>query len=179
MIDGVKLRSLEMHRDDRGHLTELFRRDWAGDLDAFTPQQWHILASRAGSLRGMHAHARHDDFKIVIHGEVTLGLKDLRSGSTTEDEAEALELSGQECVGVLIPAGVAHGILSRSDSITLVGVTMLYDPGDDFECDWADADLGIEWPEVPTLLSERDRHAGTLAELRSKLQHARAQPAVS
>jgi dTDP-4-dehydrorhamnose 3,5-epimerase len=179
MIEGVKLRTLEMHRDDRGHLTELFRRDWSAELDAFTPQQWHILTSRAGSLRGMHAHARHDDFKIVIHGEVTLGLKDLRSGSATEDEADVLELSGQTCVGVLIPAGVAHGILSLSDSITMVGVTMPYDPGDDFECDWADPELGIEWPGVPTLLSERDRHAGTMAELRSRLRHARALPALS
>ena len=40
----------------------------------------------------MHAHARHDDLKIVLRGRVALGLADLRRGSPSEGRAELLEL---------------------------------------------------------------------------------------
>jgi dTDP-4-dehydrorhamnose 3,5-epimerase len=169
MLAGVAVKPLTMHRDARGHVAELFRVDWESELDGFAPAQWHVLASAAGTLRGMHAHARHDDLKIVLHGRVALALKDLRGGSPTEDAAELLELSGDDYVGVLIPAGVAHGVLAHSDSLVLVGVTALYDGSDEYECAWNDAELGIDWPFQPMLLSDRDRRAGTLRELKTRL----------
>ena len=163
-ISGVLLLPLPMHRDERGHVTELYGTTWP-ELAGFEPAQWHMLDSRAGALRGMHAHARHDDLKIVVHGSVALGLKDLRRGSPTEGDAALFELSSRDYVAVLIPAGVAHGIFAHTESLVLVGVTTIYDGTDDFECAWSDPDLGIDWPAEPTLLSERDRNAGSLVAL--------------
>ena len=163
-IAGVLLLPLSMHRDERGHLTELYGTDWQA-LAGFEPVQWHILDSRAGALRGMHAHARHDDLKTVVHGSVALGLKDLRRDSPTEGCAALFELTARDYVAVLIPAGVAHGIVARTDSLVLVAVTSSYDGTDEFECAWNDPGLGIDWPAEPTVISERDRHAGSLASL--------------
>jgi dTDP-4-dehydrorhamnose 3,5-epimerase len=57
-IKGVTTLPPEMNRDSRGYLAETFRRDW--ELE-FVPAQWRVLHSRAGTLRGMHAHLLHDD----------------------------------------------------------------------------------------------------------------------
>jgi dTDP-4-dehydrorhamnose 3,5-epimerase len=168
-IAGVRVIPLRMNRDDRGHVTELFGALWP-ETAGFAPQQWHMLASRAGTLRGMHLHLRHDDLKIVVEGRVAFGLRDLRRGSPTEGRSRLLALSGDEYAAVLIPAGVAHGILSHTDSLVLVGVTQPYDGTDEFECAWDDPELGIEWPAEPTIISERDRSAGSLAALRVHLQ---------
>jgi dTDP-4-dehydrorhamnose 3,5-epimerase len=163
-LDGVRLISLRMNRDERGHVTELFGIDWA-ETAGFVPVQWHMLVSSAGTLRGMHLHARHDDLKIVVGGRVALALYDLRHGSSTEGRSQVLPLSAEEYTAVLIPAGVAHGILSRTDSSVLVGVTEAYDGTDEYQCAWNDPGLGIEWPEVPRILSDRDRTAASLADL--------------
>src|SRR5579872_5781223 len=163
-IDGVSVIELRMHRDTRGHVTELFASGWA-ETAGFVPAQWHILASRAGTLRGMHLHARHADLKITLEGNLTLGLKDLRRGAPTEGRSQMLSLSAARYTAVVIPAGVAHGILAQSDGLVLVGVTEAYDGTDEYQCAWDDPGLGIDWPDQPRILSERDRSAGSLAAL--------------
>jgi dTDP-4-dehydrorhamnose 3,5-epimerase len=163
-IAGVRVIPLRMHRDARGHVTELFGVDWL-ETAGFVPAQWHILSSHAGTLRGMHLHARHDDLKVAVAGEITLGLKDLRRGSPSEGGAHILPLSAEQYTAVVIPAGVAHGIHASSDGLVLVGVTEAYDGRDEYQCAWDDPGLGIDWPEQPRLLSERDRSAGSLAAL--------------
>ncbi len=168
-IDGVVVLELEMHRDDRGHVTELFGADWP-ELAGFEPVQWHVLASRTGALRGMHAHARHDDLKVLVDGRVAVGLADLRRDSPSAGRSELLELSDEEYAAVLIPAGVAHGVFSLTGSLVLVGVTRAYDGSDEYECAWNDPGLGIDWPGEAMLLSERDRRAGSLAALRAALR---------
>jgi dTDP-4-dehydrorhamnose 3,5-epimerase len=162
MIEGVRFLPLEMHRDERGHLTELFR---AGEIAGFHPKQWHLLTTRAGGLRGMHVHLRHDDYKVLVEGSLAFVLKDLRTGSPTEGAAELHELSADQMCGIFIPVGVAHGLIAHEWSLVAVAVTHLYDPSDDFEFRWDDPALGVDWPYEPTLVSERDRNAPSLGEL--------------
>lgn len=166
-IAGVAVRPLLMHRDERGSVSELFRVDWE---TGFEPMQWHSLASRAGTIRGMHLHVRHADYKIPVAGRETLMLKDLRRGSATEGNAARLELSASELTAVIIPPGVAHGIYSHEDSVTLVGSTALYDPDDEFEFSWCDPELGVEWPAAPEQVSSRDRNAQSLRALIEQLE---------
>jgi dTDP-4-dehydrorhamnose 3,5-epimerase len=166
-IAGVVVRPLLMHRDERGSVCELFRVDWE---PGFAAMQWHALTSRAGTIRGMHLHVRHTDYKIVIAGHETLVLKDLRHGSPTEGDAARLELSAGELTALIVPPGVAHGIYSHEDSVTLVGSTALYDPADEFEFSWCDPELGVEWPAVPEIVSPRDRSAQSLRSLVDQLE---------
>jgi dTDP-4-dehydrorhamnose 3,5-epimerase len=166
-IAGVAVRPLLMHRDHRGSVSELFRADWD---TGFEPLQWHSLISRAGAIRGMHLHVRHADYKVVVAGRETLVLKDLRRGSATEGNAVRLELSASELITVIVPPGVAHGIYSHEDSVTLVGSTALYDPGDEYEFSWSDPELGIEWPAAPEHLSSRDQNAQSLRSLVEQLE---------
>jgi dTDP-4-dehydrorhamnose 3,5-epimerase len=161
-IAGVLVLPLEMHRDERGHLTELVRTDW---LPGFEVRQSHVLATRAGALRGMHVHARHEDFKVVTTGRLVLVLKDIRSGSATEGVAELHVLSGDAYEGVYIPRGVAHGILAEEDALVVVSVNLPYDGSDDFAFRWDDPELGVAWPAPPDAVSSRDEGAPSLRTL--------------
>lgn len=166
-IEGVVVGRRLMHRDDRGSVCEVFRVD---EDTLFEPRQWHTLISRAGTLRGMHLHLRHWDFKIVVAGREALVLKDLRRGSPTEGRSERLELAAEQLTSVVIPPGVAHGLYAYEDSVTLVGSSALYDPNDEFEFSWDDPELGVEWPADPTHLSPRDRAAQPLRSLLRQIE---------
>src|SRR5882724_7408189 len=78
---GVSLRSLQTHHDERGSLTELFRASWDIGIDVV---QWNYCESEANVLRGVHAHVKHADYLILLRGCASIGLRDLRSGSPTE-----------------------------------------------------------------------------------------------
>jgi dTDP-4-dehydrorhamnose 3,5-epimerase len=113
----------------------------------------------------MHLHLRHWDHKIVVAGREALVLRDLRRGSQSEGRSARVELTAAELTSVTIPPGVAHGLYSYTDSVTLVGSSALYDPGDEFQFRWDDAELGVPWPAAPTHLSQRDREAQPLSSL--------------
>ena len=166
-IVGVVVRPRVMHLDDRGCVSELFRVD---EDTGFEPRQWHALISRAGTLRGMHLHLRHWDYKLVVAGREALVLKDVRRGSQSEGRCVRLELAATELTAVTIPPGVAHGLYSYEDSVTLVGSSALYDPSDEFEFRWDDDELGVPWPAVPTHVSQRDREAQPLRSLIQQLE---------
>jgi dTDP-4-dehydrorhamnose 3,5-epimerase len=169
-IEGVVLRRHVLHRDHRGSVAEIFWSD--GDFE-FEPRQWHVLTSLAGTLRGMHLHVRHWDQKVVVAGRVALVLKDLRPGCPSEGEAARLELAAADLVSVTIPPGVAHGLYSYDDSVTLVAASQTYDQTDEFGFSWNDPELGVEWPAMPTYLSQRDLEAQSLASLVEHIRRER------
>jgi dTDP-4-dehydrorhamnose 3,5-epimerase len=169
-LEGVVVRRHVMHCDQRGSVAEIFWSD--GDFE-FEPRQWHVLTSVAGSLRGMHLHVRHWDQKVVVAGHVALVLKDLRPGCPSEGEAVRLELTAADLVSVTIPPGVAHGVYSYDDSVTLVAASQAYDPTDEFGFSWNDPGLGVEWPAMPTQLSKRDLEAQSLASLVDQIRRER------
>jgi dTDP-4-dehydrorhamnose 3,5-epimerase len=159
-IEGVSTRPLTMHRDERGHLTEVFRAEWGTGL---SPVQWTVLLNEEGLMRGMDIHVWHDDWQVLVEGRAALGLKDLRRGSPTEGRSELVEMSGLEYRATVIPRGVAHGFYFFERSVLLVGATGYYHPDDHLPCHFADPELGIDWPAEPRVISELDRDAPSVA----------------
>lgn len=45
----------------------------------------------------------------------------------------------------------------------MYGVSIYYDPGDEFVCDWADPALRIKWPVAEATVSDRDAGAPPLS----------------
>jgi dTDP-4-dehydrorhamnose 3,5-epimerase len=165
--DGVALRPLDVNRDLRGSFTEVFREEWGTGI---SPVQWNIVSSEAGTLRGVHVHIRHDDYLTTLRGRASVGLRDLRRGSPTEGMSALVELAEDPLTALLIPHGVAHGFFFAEPSLHLYGVTKYWDVGDELACHWADPQLEIPWPALPTLVSERDSTAPSLAELLDELE---------
>jgi dTDP-4-dehydrorhamnose 3,5-epimerase len=155
---------LHSYADERGTFTELFREEWDTGV---RPVQWNAVASQEGVLRGVHVHARHADFLTVVQGRAAVGLCDLRDDSPTPGASACVELSAGAMAAIVIPPGVAHGFLFLEPSVHVYAVTHYWDLDDELGCHWADPELGIAWPREPTLVSERDAAAGSLADLRA------------
>jgi dTDP-4-dehydrorhamnose 3,5-epimerase len=169
--EGVTLRPLEMHRDARGSVTELFRASWP---TGFAPAQWNAATSAAGVVRGVHVHPVHCDYVALVAGRVAAGLCDLRPGSPTEGRAVCIELVGEELATLVIPPGVAHGFHFLAPSIMVLGASHDFDPADELGCHWLDPALGIPWPARTALLSPRDAELGPLSALAGRLPAWRA-----
>jgi dTDP-4-dehydrorhamnose 3,5-epimerase len=164
---GVVWRELTTHADHRGDLTELFRAEWHKGP---APVQWNFVRSDKNVLRGVHVHPRHDDYLIVLHDRMVLGLKDLRRDSPTHDLGSMVELEGERLSAIHIPHGVAHAFYLPSDALYIYAVSSYWDRSDELRCRWDDPELGLHWPTDSPVLSEADRTAGTLSAMKRDLE---------
>ena len=164
---GVQIHSLRDHADARGSFRELYRQDWSREPAAV---QWNMVRSEAGVLRGVHAHVRHVDYLTMAMGEMILGLHDPRSASATFGRSVLLRLQASEGCLVVLPAGVCHGFYFPAPAIHVYGVSEAWDGSDEFGCAWDAPELNLAWPCEAPVLSERDRTAGSYAELCATLR---------
>ena len=165
-VAGARIVPLQAHHDHRGFVAEMFRSEWQVGLD---PVQWNVVESEPGVLRGVHVHPTHDDYLVLVRGRASIGLRDLRPGSPSENETAVLPLSGDDPMALLIPHGVAHGFYFHEQSVHMYCVSHYWDLDDELSCHWQDPELGIDWPFEAATLSPRDQAAGSLAAMRSEL----------
>lgn len=166
LAHGMELLELPAFPDDRGRLTELYRRSWGG---AATPVQWNCVRSRPGIMRGIHVHLGYEEYYLVLAGRMYVGWRDLRRGSPTEGRVGGLELGPEPPRAVRSPPGVAHGLLFLEESLLLVGTTREWDLAAELGCHWKDPGLGIPWPRTDARLSAADAARGSLAELAARV----------
>jgi dTDP-4-dehydrorhamnose 3,5-epimerase len=75
-----------------------------------------------------------------------------------------VELSEDNGRELYMPAGFAHGFCVLSERVEMIyRCTDYYRPDDDRGILWSDPDVGVKWPVVDPILSERDRNLPTLA----------------
>ena len=116
-IDGVRIRQLEPHRDERGSLTELLRSDWP-EFERFG--QAILTLNQPGVVRGWHAHRSQTDVIVVISGRALIGLYDAREDSATRGTAEGHVVDAAEPRAIFVPPGVFHGYKTLSASLALI-----------------------------------------------------------
>ena len=169
-IEGVVRYVLTPHPDERGRMSEIFRRSWLGE-DASEMLQANLSESRAGVLRGLHIHRRQADYWCVLDGTAFIGLIDLRDGSPTFRKSAQLRIAADDGGdGLLIPPGVAHGFYAETALLLLYLVDRYYEGGgDELGLAWDDPDVGIAWPSREPILSDRDRANPSLTELLADL----------
>lgn len=168
-IDGVIRHPLQPHADERGVLIELFRSAWT---PGFAPVQWNLVHNVGNVLRGFHCHVRHTDLLAMVTGSMVLGLKDLRRESPTHDTSATVVLTPDTGL-VLIPPGVGHGFAFVEPASLLNAVSHEWSKDDELGCRWDDPALDIDWGCDDPILSERDRTAGSLQELRDTVTRGR------
>ena len=107
-INGVVVRKLNRYFDDRGWLTELFRKD---ELDEeFLPAMSYISSTNPGVTRGPHEHWDQADlFCFIGPSNFKIRLWDNRKDSETFGSVMTLVVGQDNPAAVLIPAGVVHG----------------------------------------------------------------------
>lgn len=170
-IEGAWVLEPKVFPDDRGSFHEWFRgaefREATGqDLDL---AQANCSVSRRGTLRGIHfADVPPSQAKYVkcVRGAVIDVIVDIRVGSPTYKQWEAVRLDDRTHHAVYLSEGLGHAFFALTDDATVVYLCSEgYAPGREHGIHPLDPDLGIEWPaDIEPLLSPKDEQAPTLAE---------------
>jgi dTDP-4-dehydrorhamnose 3,5-epimerase len=165
------------HGDERGFFCETYRREWQ-TADGIPPAEEFIQdnhsRSARGVVRGMHFHIGAGVAKLVrcARGRIVDVAVDLRRGSPTYAQWEAIELDDESMREVYLPVGFAHGfcVLSKVADV-LYKQTAYYDPAVERGIAYDDPDIGIEWPLAADqmIVSDRDRAAPRLREIADEL----------
>lgn len=117
-IDGVDVTPFRIFEDDRGWLSELFRRDELASGDY--PAMGYLSSTRPGVARGPHEHREQTDRFAFFHGHYRVVMWDARSGSPTEGVRLTLDAGADNPVMVVIPPGVVHAYRNAGDADAFV-----------------------------------------------------------
>lgn len=160
----------EVFGDERGFFLETYQADRYAELANITlpfVQDNHSKSSK-GVLRGLHFQKSKPQGKLVrvVKGEVYDVAVDIRNGSPTYGQWEAVILSEENKTQFWVPPGFAHGFLVISETADFeYKCTEYYDSSDEGCLLWNDPDLDIPWPIYNPKLSEKDANAPLLADL--------------
>lgn len=155
--------------DERGFFMETWhqaRYEEAGLPARFV--QDNLSFSQRGVLRGLHFQNPDQQGKLVqvLQGEVFDVAVDIRVGSPTLGEWEAVFLSSENKRQFYVPEGFAHGFLVTSETALFAyKCTAPYNAKAEAAVLWNDPEIGIEWPAETPTLSEKDWAAPPLAQM--------------
>jgi dTDP-4-dehydrorhamnose 3,5-epimerase len=161
-IKGVLALSLDTRVDERGTLSRIWERTEI--FKKFNIVEISVVKNpQINTLRGLHFQNKpFTESKIIqcIEGKVYDIIFDLRVESETYFKHLAIEI-GPECKfqGVYIPAGCAHGYLTRTSNTSLIylmdnSYSAIHASG----IRWNDPKLQIEWPSQPEVISKKDEN---------------------
>ena len=172
-LDGVVLLEPVVHGDERGFMLESYSREAWRELgvDVDFVQHNHSRSAR-GTLRGIHFQTEPGQAKLVRcpRGEILDVAVDLRRGSPTYGQWEAHVLDDVKHRQLFVPVGFGHGFAVLSDVADVAyQVSSYYDPATESGIAWDDPDVAVDWRVSEPLLSERDKKAPKLAEVRDDL----------
>lgn len=150
MIDGVKVKKIITHCDDRGYFREVLRDD-----DDIAAKFGQISTSLAypGVIKAFHWHYKQDDQWYFAAGNAQVVLYDRRPDSPTQGQTDTFILGDNNPIMVHIPVGVAHGyrVLGNQPAILVYHTTNSYNPDDPDEERIAhdDPEIGFDWSTKP------------------------------
>lgn len=172
-IAGAFVFTPRQHRDRRGVFLEQLRADVLTDAigHPFVLAQANVSVSARGVVRGIHyAQVPPGQAKYVTcaAGRVVDYAIDLRLGSPTFGEYATAVLDDVNRRAVYLPEGVGHAFVALSDEATVsYSCSTAFESVREHGISIFDPELGLTWPDgVDLVLSDRDRTAPTLAEVR-------------
>ena len=128
--DGVSVRPLTTHVDDRGWLLELFNPLWGWHPEPLVHA--YMTTIRPGVIKGWGRHARTEDRYAMISGEALTVLFDDRPESPTRGLVTEVPLSEYHRCLINIPVRVWHATANvGSKDVAIVNFkTVPYDSAD-------------------------------------------------
>ena len=154
-MNGVLVLPLRRFDDPRGWFMELRRESLLPDRTL----QTNLSFSRAGTVRGLHYHARgQNDLFVCVRGMIRVVALDQESGETF-----SADVGDDNPAAVWVPGHYAHGFEALTDALVLYHVTREYDPADPDEhgIPWDDERVRHLWSTSSPILSDRDRDASS------------------
>jgi dTDP-4-dehydrorhamnose 3,5-epimerase len=173
-IDGPLVVAPKRFGDARGFFSETYNKRALAEvgLDMEFVQDNHSLSAERGTVRGLHFQAPpHAQAKLirVPRGRILDVFVDIRAGSPTYGRHAAVELSAENWLQLLVPAGFAHGFCTLEPATEVIyKTTDYYAPETEGGVRWNDPALEISWPDFAGgTMSPRDREMPLFAQLRT------------
>jgi len=146
LIEGVQVKKLIKHCDDRGFFTEILRDD---DKLLSHFGQASISKTYPGVVKAFHYHENQDDLWYFPNGHAQVVLHDLRKDSPTKGETNVFYMGEDNPMLLLIPKMVAHGyrVLGNEPAVIIYFTTKSYnrENPDEKRLAWDDPDIGFDW----------------------------------
>jgi dTDP-4-dehydrorhamnose 3,5-epimerase len=151
-IPGSVEVELQPRGDERGYFMRTY--DEAVFAEHGLPTRWvqmnESMSVNVGTIRGMHfQRPPHTEAKLVrcTRGALLDVFVDLRQGSPTYGQWDAVELRADRHNAVLVPRGCAHAFCSLEPmSVVNYMVDNFYTPAAEEGVRWNDPALAIRWP---------------------------------
>ena len=170
-IAGVWEFTPVLRPDDRGVFLESFRADTFAEAVGHNLDlaQMNVSVSRQGTLRGIHfADVPPGQAKYVqcVGGRILDVVVDIRVGSPTFGQWEAVELDDERRNSLYLAEGLGHAFCALSPSATVAYLCSTpYAPAREHGITPVDPALDLPWPtDIELLLSPKDEAAPTLAQ---------------
>ena len=161
-LKGAFVLEVEERSDDRGLFARTFcKREFeAHGLNPTVSQCNLNFNHKAGTLRGMHFQVPPAaEVKLVrcTRGRVYDVIVDMRKDSETYLQHFGVELSADNRKLLYVPELFAHGYQALEDNSEVAyQVSEFYAPGQEGGLRYDDPDIGIDWPQEVTVVSDKD-----------------------
>ncbi|MGI9102752.1 MAG: dTDP-4-dehydrorhamnose 3,5-epimerase [Terriglobales bacterium] len=162
-IRGVWIIELDKIEDERGFFARSFCQSefQTHGLDPCVAQCNVSYNAKAGTLRGMHFQiSPHAEAKLIrcTRGALYDVALDLRSGSPTERQWVAAELTEENRAMIYIPESCAHGSQALRDGTeVLYQMSRPFHPQSARGVRWNDPAFNVSWPLPSITISDRDQ----------------------
>jgi len=174
-LPGVFVITPARFGDRRGFFSESYSAKALAEHGITTQfvQDNHSLSMTQGTIRGLHFQAPpHAQDKLVRCGRGVLFdvAVDIRKESPTYGQWFGVELSFENGKQLLVPAGFAHGFVTRAPETEIIyKCSDYYAQESEGAIAWDDPQVGIDWGlgDIAPVLSDKDANAPSLADLNS------------
>ena len=162
IIPDVLIIKPSLSWDLRGNIYTSYNKDFYEDFLPGGVDFKHdkFAMSKHNVLRGLHGDSKTWKLVSCVYGEIYEVVVDMRKDSTTYLKWDSFLLKGEEYSQILIPPGFVNGYYVVSDHAVfhykLAYEGVYIDALDQFSINWNNVDLGIKWPCVDPILSDRD-----------------------
>ncbi|MDH7603051.1 MAG: dTDP-4-dehydrorhamnose 3,5-epimerase family protein [Armatimonadota bacterium] len=146
MIEGVMIKQLKKHADERGYLMEMLRAD---DEMFGKFAQAYVALNYPGVVRAWHYHKKQDDIWVCVKGMIKAVVYDSREGSPTYGEVNEFFLGDNNPIMLKIPVGTMHGYktIGVEPSLLVNFPSELYNPKepDEYREPWNSDKIPYDW----------------------------------
>ena len=167
-LQGAKLITPQVFQDTRGFFLESYRQDAYQDFADVFVQDNHSY-SKQGVIRGMHFQSHPGQAKLVRVpiGKIYDVIVDIRPKSPAFGKWCGVTLDDTSHQQLFIPVGFAHGFCVLSlEAHVLYKTSTVFCASTEKGFRFDDPEVGIKWPTLDPILSERDRNAPYFSEMR-------------
>lgn len=168
-IQGAFIIRPKEFEDERGTFFKLYNEEILSPRGAGSNfVEEYLSISKKGSLRGFHYQSgEFAQAKLVrcVRGEVFDVIVDMDSRSPSFGRWHSVVLSEENMLGLYVPRTCAHAFLATKDmSQLLYKADRGYSPDHEAGFRWDDPALGVAWPKMDYLLSDKDRRWPSFAD---------------